>query len=92
MDRLADLTAEFRRVHERRPTPLEMINLRIAARLAAISESPRTPRTERVRAGNTLARHLRMLNLATPPVRPRPSRPLVAQYLAQTQKAPPHGS
>jgi hypothetical protein len=69
MDRFDDLVAEFQRVHGREPSPLDLVGIRSAAKLAAAAESPRTNATDAVRASNTLHKTLKRLGLASPPAK-----------------------
>jgi hypothetical protein len=84
-DRLADLCAAFQAAHHRPPSPVELISLRSAAKLAAATESPRTSTEQAVRAGNTLVKALRLLGLAGPPAKPKLRRniPSMSELLAR---------
>jgi hypothetical protein len=53
MDRLAELVAAFEATHHRGPSPVELIHLRQAAKLAAAATSPRTNAEQLVRASNS---------------------------------------
>jgi hypothetical protein len=75
LERTRDLCAMFEATHGRPPSPLDMIGIRTAARLAAAAASPRTNAEQAVRAGNTLHKTLKRLGLASPPARrdPKPA-------------------
>jgi hypothetical protein len=86
LDRIDDLFAEFQRVHGREPSPMDMIGIRTAARLAAACASPNTNAEQAVRAGNTLHKTLKRLGLASPPAKRAGKSPLQSldDHLAAT--------
>ncbi len=75
LDRIDDLCAAFEATHGRPPSPMDMIGIRTAARLAAACASPNTNAEQAVRAGNTLHKTLKRLGLASPPSKREKSGP-----------------
>jgi hypothetical protein len=58
LDRIADLCAMFEATYGRPPSPLDMISIRTAPRLAAACASPNTNAEQSVRASNALHKTL----------------------------------
>jgi hypothetical protein len=69
LDRIDELRAAFEATHGRSPSPLDMVSIRTAARLAAACASPNTNAEQSVRASNALHKTLKRLGLATPPAK-----------------------
>jgi hypothetical protein len=65
----AEFLAAFQARHHRPPSPVELVDIRSAAKLAAVAEGPRTTGDGAVRANNALHRVLSRLGLAKPPAK-----------------------
>jgi len=72
LERTRELCAIFEATHGRPPSPLDMISIRTAARLAAACQSPNTNAEQSVRASNALHKTLKRLGLASPPAKREP--------------------
>jgi hypothetical protein len=69
MDRFDDCLADFRLVHGREPTRVQLADLRALGKLMAAAESQRTTATDAVRASNSAHRVRKRLGLAGAPAR-----------------------
>jgi hypothetical protein len=87
-DRIIDLCAAFEATHGHPPSPLDMVGIRTAARLASASANPGINAEQAVRAGNTLHKTLKRLGLATPPAKRKREPMTVRDYAAAKNGAP----
>jgi hypothetical protein len=79
MGRIVELCAAYEATHGRPPSTLDMVSIRVAARLCAAAESPQTPAVEATRTANALHKTLGRLGLAKP-AKPGPASPTLRDW------------